>query len=400
VGLFCAAGLTAMRVITVSREYGAGGGEAGRRLAEALGWELLDRELLHQAAAVEHVPDADLERLDEQALGLADRFRLHPRHQKYTHGLTEAVRRAVARGNVVLVGRGTRQLVGDAEGAFHLRLVAPREWRVSRMAEREGWSREQALSRCTEVDRTRDRFMRYFFGAAASRPEEYDLTVNAGRVPPEDVVACVAALARGEGEGPAPAAAVPRVLTLARELGAGDTGFAPTLAERLGLRVYDRELLEQEAIRLGVSAAELEAVDEQPAGLLGRLRPGGLPGRYLETMGQLMGELATRGDALLVGRGGSRFLRDRPGVFHVRLVAAMPVRVRRVMEHRWLRESAARQLIAQSDGRRGHFYQAVSGADWAGPLEYHLTVNTGRLGPAAVDVVALAARRHWSRSHG
>jgi cytidylate kinase len=210
----------------------------------------------------------------------------------------------------------------------------------------------------------------------------------------------VIALARGEGEAAAPVPVVPRALTLARQLGAGDTGFAPTLAGRLGLRVYDRELLEQEAARLGVSAAELETVDEQPPGLLGRLRPGGLPGRYLEMMGQLMGELAARGDALLVGRGGSRLLRDRPGVFHVRLVAALPVRVRRVMEYRWLRESAARQLIADSDGRRARFYATAFGADWASPLERHLTVNTGRLGSAAVDVVALAAGRHWSRSHG
>ena len=65
-----------MNVITVSREYGAGGGEIAQRLAATLGWELLDRELLHQAAAVEHPPDTDLERLDEQALSLADRFRL------------------------------------------------------------------------------------------------------------------------------------------------------------------------------------------------------------------------------------------------------------------------------------------------------------------------------------
>src|SRR5215470_8254882 len=126
-----------MNVITVSREYGAGGGEVARRLAETLGWELLDRELLHRAAAVEHLPDADLERLDEKALSMADRFRLHPPHQSYIRGLTETARRAAARGKVVLVGRGTRQLLGDAPGAFHLRLVAPREWRVRRMAERE-----------------------------------------------------------------------------------------------------------------------------------------------------------------------------------------------------------------------------------------------------------------------
>src|SRR5262245_13072603 len=166
-----------MNVFTVSREYGAGGGEAARKLADAFGCELLDRELLRQAAAVEQVPDAELERLDEQAVGMSGRLRRHPLHEKYIHGLTEAARQAAARGNVVLVGRGTRQLLDDEE-AFHLRLVAPRDWRVARMAEREGWTREQALSHCLEVDRTRDRFTRYFFGADATRPDQYDLIVN------------------------------------------------------------------------------------------------------------------------------------------------------------------------------------------------------------------------------
>ena len=68
-----------MNVITVTRTYGAGGYEVARRLADLLGWELLDRELLHRAAAVEHLPDAELERLDEKAVSLADRFRLRLR---------------------------------------------------------------------------------------------------------------------------------------------------------------------------------------------------------------------------------------------------------------------------------------------------------------------------------
>jgi cytidylate kinase len=97
---------------------------------------------------------------------------------------------------------------------------------------------------------------------------------------------------------------------------------------------------------------------------------------------------------LLVGRGGNRILRDHPGAFHVRLTAAPEARVRRVMEHRWLREGPARQLIAQSDSQRHRFYEGYFGADWASPLEYHLTANTGRLGPAALDVVAFAAARH------
>src|SRR5438876_11192629 len=117
-----------MNVITVTREYGAGGYEVARRLAEACGWELLDRELLHQAAAVEQLPDADLERLDEKPVSMTDRFRLHPPHQQYLHGLKEAALRAAARGNVVLVGRGTGQLLGELPNVLHLRLVAPREW--------------------------------------------------------------------------------------------------------------------------------------------------------------------------------------------------------------------------------------------------------------------------------
>jgi cytidylate kinase len=387
-----------MNAITVTREYGAGGYEVAHALAEALGWELLDRELLHRAAAVEHLPDAELERLDEKAISLKDRFRLHPPHQHYIHGLTEAARAAAARGNVVLVGRGTGQLLADQANVFHLRLAAPREWRARRIAGKEGWTLEAALARCTQEDYTRDRFTRYFFGEGAFQPKRYHAMFNTERVPLEDVVAVVVGVIRGEestGTIVPGSSTGGRVLTLARELGAGERSFAATLGPRLGLHVYDRELLEQEAVRLGISAEELEKVDERPAGIFQRFRSNSLHQRYFEALGKLMSELAARGDVLLVGRCGSRFLRDHPGAFHVRLVAPMEVRVRRVMEHRWLREGPARQLIADSDGARRRIHDDFFGADWADPLEYHLTVNSGLLGPADVDLVALAADRHW-----
>lgn len=389
-----------MNAITVSREFGAGGGEVARRLAEALGWELLDRELLHRAAAIEHVPDTELERLDEKALSMTDRMRLHPPHQRYMHGLTEAARQAAQRGNVVLVGRGTRQLLGDMPDVFHLRLVAPVDWRVQRMALREGWSMETARARCLEMDRSRDRFTRYFFGPDALQPEQYDLVANSDRVPLDVVVAVVFDLARPKEEPDEPpvSAGRSRVLTLSRQMGAGNSGFARTLGLRLSLRVFDRELLEYEAVRLGVSEAELEQVDEQPPGLWQRMRSASLHHRYFEALGQLMKELAERGNILFVGRGGNRFLRDHAGGFHVRLVAEMETRVRRVMEHRWLREEAARQLIVLSDSQRRRFHESYFDCDWTDPREYHLTANSGRLGPAAVDLIAAAAARHWERA--
>ncbi len=388
-----------MNVVTITRDFGAGGYEVAERLAQALGWELLDRELLHRAAAVEHLPDAELERLDEKAISLADRFRLHSPHQRYLHGLREAALQAAARGNVVLVGRGTGHLLTDVPNVLHLRLVAPKEWRAGRMMAKEGWTREHALARCTEEDRIRERFTRYFFGEAPFQAASYHLTFNTERVPLDDVVSSVVALLRNNW--PAPATAPPsarRVLTLARELGAGENSFPIVLGERLNLQVCDRDVLEQEAIRLGVPASELEKIDEQPAGIFQRFRPGSLYQRYFEALGQIMNELAARGDVLLVGRGGSRFLRDHPHAFHVRLVAPLSVRVRRVMEHRWMREGPARKLIAESDEQRSRFYESYFGASWADPLEYHVTVNSGLLGPSAVDLTAFAAGQHWIRS--
>jgi cytidylate kinase len=369
-----------------------------RKLADALGWEVLDRELLHRAAEVEHVPDAELERLDERAITMADRFRLHPPHQKYLHGLREAACQAAQRGNVILVGRGARHLLGDMPEAFHLRLVAPRECRAQRMANLESWSLEQAQTRCLEVDRTRALFTRYFFGDAALQAAQYDLVVNTGRVPTDDVAAVVSALAHAAPTDATTAPPGGRVLTLSRELGAGETQFAPTLAERLQMHVYDRELLEQEAAGLGVPEAEMEKIDEHPAGIFQRFRPGSIYQRYSEALAQIMRDLAERGNVILVGRGGNCFLRGDPRAFHVRLVAPMPLRLRRVMEFHWVRESVAKKLIAESDAQRRSFYDGYFGIDWASPLEYQITVNSGRLGPAAVELVALAAARHWSRT--
>jgi cytidylate kinase len=387
-----------MKVITITREYGAGGSEVAKKLADAMGWEMLDRELLHQAAEIEHLPDAELERLDEKAVSMADRFSLHPTHRKYLHGLTAAARQAAERGNVVLVGRGARHLLGEMPDTFHLRLVAPREWRAERMARLEGWSPEEARARCLEVDRVRELFTRYFFGETATQPAQYDLVVNTGRVSLEDVASVVAAMVLS---GSTEMAGVPggrRVMTLSRELGAGDTGFAPPLADRLKLRLYDRELLEQEAVSLGVPEAELEKIDEQPASVFQRFRPGSIYHRYFEALAQIMRELAGRGDVILVGRGGNYFLKNDPRAFHVRAIAPMAVRCRRIMEYRWVREAVAKKLIAESDGQRRHYYESYFGIDWSNPLEYHITVNSGRLALKAVDLVALVAERYWSRT--
>jgi len=91
-------------------------------------------------------------------------------------------------------------------------------------------------------------------------------------------------------------------------------------------------------------------------------------------------------------------LRDKPGAFHLRLVAPLPVRLRRVMEYRWVREGVAKKLVTESDYQRCSCYEGYFGVDWASPLEYHITVNSGRLGPVALDLVSFAAEHRWKRT--
>jgi cytidylate kinase len=386
-----------MNVITLSREYGAGGEEVAQGLARALGWQILDRELLHDAAQIANVPESDIERLDEQPAAKGERLSSSLVHQQYIRALTEAATQAARRGGVILIGRGGRHLLGEMGGAFHLRLIAPKAWRALRVARQEGLSAEQATARCAEVDSLRRQFTHFYFGDASIQPAEYDLVANTGRVMPEDVVAVVAAIVRRPAQMPAPEARGRRVLTLARELGAGDADFASVLGQRLGLTVWDRELLDLEASRMGIPRSEVERLDEQPVAGLGDIPATGIQRRYFESLGQIMKELADQGEALLVGRGGSCFLRDHPWAFHVKLVAPITARKRKVSEHRFLREDHMRRMIAESDNQQRDFYQTYFKTDWSSPLEFDISVNCGRLGPAAVDLVALAAQCHWQR---
>jgi len=149
---------------------------------------------------------------------------------------------------------------------------------------------------------------------------------------------------------------------------------------------------------LGVPEAELEKIDEQPASIFQRFRPGSIYQRYFDALEKITRELAERGDVILVGRGGNCFLRDDSRVFHARLVAPMAIRCRRVMEYRWVREAVAKKLIAESDSQRHRFHESYFGVDGTNPLEYHITVNSGRLALMALDLITFAADHHWSHA--
>ena len=109
------------------------------------------------------------------------------------------------------------------------------------------------------------------------------------------------------------------VLTLSRELGSRGDDIAVAVAERLGLRLVGRELLNRAARQAGAPEVALAEIDE--LGLLG-VKPTAKALRlYRETVEAIIHELAAAGNLLLVGRGGQVVLAGRPGVLHVRVSA-------------------------------------------------------------------------------
>lgn len=379
-----------MNVITLSREHYSGGGEIAEKLGQALGWQVLDRDLVHQAAAIEHVPDAEFDKLDDQAFSLAERLIFDPPYERYLHGLREVARRTTAAGNVILVGRGMRHLLGYSDNYLHVRLVAPIDWRAGRAAPRNGMSRAEAHAHCAALDRQRDRFLRYYFGRDANQPSQFDVVFNTARVPIDDIVAAVVSLVRRDWPTPGPTPGR-RLLTVTNALGAGAHDWNATLAERLGLRLVDRSVLDHLAGQLDMTVSQVEQIDEQPGWVFQRMFASNIHNRYFKALKQRIVDEATQGDALIVNRGAPFLLRDRADACHVCLMAAADQRLLRVMQERWLSEDAARSLIADNDAQRRRFYEVYFNVDWTNPLEYHLAINAGRLGAATLELIGRVA---------
>lgn len=382
-----------MNVITVSREPYAGGGELARGLASQLGWDLLDRELVHQAAAIEQFPDAELEQLDEHAFTLAERLIFDPPYERYLHGLREATRQAAARGRVILVGRGMRHLLDCSADHLHVRLVAPFEWRAQRCSEITGAPLPEARSNCARRDKRRERFVHYFFGKDANSPSQFDVIFNTARVPIADAVQAVTGLVQREWPMSATTPTAKRLLTLTFPVGTLERDADAALAQRLGLRLANRTVLEHVARQLGLTLSQAEQIDEQPGWIFQRMFASNIHNRYFKALEQKVREEADAGDALPVNRGAAFLLRDRPAACHVQLTANHEQRLLGVMRDHWLREDVAEKYISHSDSQRRRFHEVHFHADWTNSLEYHLTINTGRLGASVHDLIEFVASK-------
>jgi len=182
-------------IVTISREYGAGGSEIARRVAAALGWRLVDNEVIDRVARESGLPADEVALREERAPGFLERLtralsraapELFPRPPERVPepeeaALVRATEKAVAelaRGDhVVVVGRAAAAVLSHLD-ALHVRVVAPRPARLARAIQRLGTDRETARKVVEDTDAARGRYHRQYYGRDWSDPANYHMVLN------------------------------------------------------------------------------------------------------------------------------------------------------------------------------------------------------------------------------
>ncbi len=197
-----------MRAVTISREYGSGGGEIARRLAARLGWQLVDHEVVARVARELGMSIDEAAEHDEQAESFAARLLTslqciepnvlvnpplaHPHDaQAYHAAVGRVVEAAVEGGQVVIVGRAGQLVLRTRRDVLHVRIVAPLAQRIQYVARRERLDEAGARARIQEKEVGRARYMQAFY---RSRPDDahlYDLSVNTAVLSLDDIVTLI-----------------------------------------------------------------------------------------------------------------------------------------------------------------------------------------------------------------
>src|ERR1700732_5169140 len=169
-----------IRILTVEREYGSGGGEIAQLLAKQLGWKLWDQDLTEEIARLANCPKAVVETREERTdplyyrlfksflrgsyEGSLNAHKLNVVDSESILKITErVVQHAAKTGNSVIVGRGAQHFLRNRPDTLRVFLYAPRENKMRRLLAR-GKTDKEAQERVDIVDQERVEFIQKYFG--------------------------------------------------------------------------------------------------------------------------------------------------------------------------------------------------------------------------------------------
>src|SRR4030067_1593965 len=179
-------------------------------------------------------------------------------------------------------------------------------------------------------------------------------------------------------------------ITISRKMGANGSEIATQVAEKLGYTFYDTEAIEKAAREMGFLES-VKKIDEKTPSLLYSLFPH-RPPIDLDRLTSVVYELAGRGDAVFLGRGGQILLRDFNCALHIRVTASHEKRIQNLVE-RGMHREAASKAIEDSDHERSSFIRFAFKVDWDNDDLYDLVLNMDKVTvKLAADTILTMAR--------
>ena len=189
------------------------------------------------------------------------------------------------------------------------------------------------------------------------------------------------------------------VITIGRAYGSGGHEIGARVAAKLGIAFYDKKLLELAAEKTGYCEEFIKNNDEKTPGVFARSvnfsRGAGYTHPTSEDtvfvhQSQIIKELAEKESCVIVGRCADFILRERSDTVNLFIYASLEDRIQRKMALSDEKKSAAqikKELLA-ADRKREKYYNFYTGARWGNSRNYHLCIDTSRLGvDGAVDLI-------------
>jgi cytidylate kinase len=190
-----------VQLITISREYGAGGSELGVLLGEKLGWPVLDHELVRQLAARLSCEEGEVKAMDEHAPSFFERLAAAaivtaPESRAHSSpwstdpdcvatAAREVLLEAAQTTPLIVVGHGGNCLFQDRTDVLRVRVTAPVDVRVQRVARRTGTTIQRAAAEVRRRDADRQHYLHRYYQSDVNDACGYDLQINTGTIPLE-----------------------------------------------------------------------------------------------------------------------------------------------------------------------------------------------------------------------
>lgn len=172
-----------MTVITISREYGSGGDQLAEKVAQALGYHLVDKAFVSAVLCQYGLTEFDSEY--EKQPGFWEGFDTEKAERRETmvRMLNQVVRAVARHGNVVILGRSGYAILAGLADVLHVRLQAPLDDRIELVRNATNASLLEATALVKENDKMRKAFVESFYRVPWESALAFDIALNTSHVP-------------------------------------------------------------------------------------------------------------------------------------------------------------------------------------------------------------------------